>query len=139
MRNTNIFRWVFSEELPSAQQSGHSVYHPSDNATKMSGYSWSISYGDGSNARGDVYRDTVSIGGITARSQAVEAAQHISRQFLQDQNNDGLLGLAFSSINTGKSDDICHRTLSNTIQCLPEPRPPGSILSSPSSTLPCLR
>ncbi|KAL3491726.1 aspartic protease pep1 [Aspergillus germanicus] len=92
--------WVFSEELPSAQQSGHSVYHPSDNATKLSGYSWSISYGDGSNARGDVYRDAVTIGGITAQTQAVEAAQHISRQFLQDQNNDGLLGLAFSTINT---------------------------------------
>ncbi|KAL3459066.1 aspartic peptidase domain-containing protein [Aspergillus heterothallicus] len=92
--------WVFSEELPSAQQSGHSVYRPSGNATKMSGYSWQISYGDGSNAGGDVYRDTVTIGGIAARSQAVEAAQHISQQFLQDQNNDGLLGLAFSSINT---------------------------------------
>ncbi|KAL4868083.1 aspartic protease pep1 [Aspergillus spectabilis] len=92
--------WVFSEELPSAQQSGHSVYHPSDNATKLSGYSWRISYGDGSSASGDVYRDTVTVGGVTAHGQAVEAAQRISQQFLQDQNNDGLLGLAFSSINT---------------------------------------
>ncbi|KAI9375273.1 aspartic protease pep1 [Aspergillus egyptiacus] len=92
--------WVFSDELPSAQQVGHSVYSPSNNASKMSGYTWEISYGDGSSAGGDVYRDTVTLGNIAAPAQAVEAAQHISQQFIQDQNNDGLLGLAFSSINT---------------------------------------
>ncbi|KAL4816890.1 aspartic protease pep1 [Aspergillus spinulosporus] len=92
--------WVFSDELPSSQTTGHSLYKPSDNATRMSGYSWQISYGDGSSAGGDVYRDTVTVGGVTAQGQAVEAASHISEQFTQDQNNDGLLGLAFSSINT---------------------------------------
>ncbi|KAL4887333.1 aspartic protease pep1 [Aspergillus karnatakaensis] len=92
--------WVFSEELPSSQQRGHSVYHASVNATRLPGYSWRISYGDGSSASGDVYRDNVTVGGVTAQGQAVEAAQRISQQFLQDQNNDGLLGLAFSAINT---------------------------------------
>ncbi|KAL4953977.1 aspartic protease pep1 [Aspergillus filifer] len=92
--------WVFSDELPSAQQEGHSLYNPSSSATKLSGYSWEISYGDGSSAGGDVWTDTVSVGGVTAQRQAVEAAQHISDQFTQDQNNDGLLGLGFSSINT---------------------------------------
>lgn len=37
---------------------------------------------------------------MTATSQAVEAAKTISEEFLEDTNNDGLLGLAFSSINT---------------------------------------
>ncbi|KAI2789397.1 Penicillopepsin-1 [Penicillium oxalicum] len=92
--------WVFSTELPSSQRAGHSVYNPSTSGTKLSGYTWSISYGDGSNARGDVYRDTVTVGGVKATGQAVEAAQSISAQFQQDVNNDGLLGLAFSSINT---------------------------------------
>ncbi|KAL4901637.1 aspartic protease pep1 [Aspergillus multicolor] len=92
--------WVFSDELPASQTAGHSLYKPSDNATRMSGYSWEISYGDGSSAGGEVYRDTVTVGGVTARGQAVEAASHISEQFIEDQNNDGLLGLAFSSINT---------------------------------------
>ncbi|KAJ5719275.1 hypothetical protein N7493_007730 [Penicillium malachiteum] len=93
--------WVFSSELPSSEQSGHALYKPS-NGTKLSGYTWSISYGDGSSASGDVYKDTVSVGTVKATGQAVEAASKISAQFTQDQNNDGLLGLAFSSINTVK-------------------------------------
>lgn len=39
-------------------------------------------------------------GPVTATSQAVEAATSISTQFVQDDNNDGLVGLAFSNINT---------------------------------------
>jgi aspergillopepsin I len=93
--------WVFSQELPSSEQSGHSVYKP-NNGTKIPGASWSISYGDGSSASGDVYKDTVSVGSVKATGQAVEAASKISAQFTKDQNNDGLLGLAFSSINTVK-------------------------------------
>ncbi|KAL4920543.1 aspartic protease pep1 [Aspergillus aurantiobrunneus] len=92
--------WVFSNKLPTAQQEGHSVYKPSESATQMPGYSWKISYGDGSSASGDVYKDTVTVGGVTAQGQAVEAARQISDEFVQDRNNDGLLGLAFSSINT---------------------------------------
>jgi len=103
MNLTSAFRWVFSDELSSSESSGHSVYKPSSNATKMSGYSWSISYGDGSSASGDVYKDTVTVGGVTANSQAVEAASRVSSEFTQDKNSDGLLGLAFSSINTGRS------------------------------------
>lgn len=95
-------RWVFSTELPQQQSAGHDIYKPSSNATKLQGYTWSISYGDGSSASGDVYTDTVSVGNVVAHNQAVEAAKRISRQFTQDQDNDGLLGLAFSSINTGK-------------------------------------
>lgn len=68
----------------------------------MPGYTWSISYGDSSSASGDVYKDTVIVGGVKATGQAVESAQQISEQFVQDRQNDGLLGLAFSSINTVK-------------------------------------
>jgi aspergillopepsin I len=47
-----------------------------------------------------VYADKVVVGPVTATSQAVEAATQVSAQFTQDVDNDGLLGLAFSSINT---------------------------------------
>jgi aspergillopepsin I len=91
--------WVFSSELPASKSAGHAVYKP-DTSKKMSGASWSISYGDGSSASGDVYKDTVTVGGVAVDGQAVEAAKTISAQFASDKKNDGLLGLAFSSINT---------------------------------------
>jgi len=47
-----------------------------------------------------VYADKVVVGGVTATSQAVEAATSVSSSFLTDKDDDGLLGLAFSSINT---------------------------------------
>lgn len=107
--------WVFSSELPASQRTEHSVYKPGENGTKMEGSSWKISYGDGSAASGNVYKDTVSIGGVTAYDQAIEAAQQVSQQFTKDVNSDGLLGLAFSHINTGKSLLFCPLFLSRRI------------------------
>ncbi|MCJ1311672.1 Type I transmembrane sorting receptor [Agyrium rufum] len=94
--------WVFSSELSASNQAGHSIYNPSKSSTSsvLSGATWDISYGDGSGASGNVYKDTVSVGASTFPSQAVEAAKTISSQFVQDTDNDGLLGLAFDSINT---------------------------------------
>lgn len=76
------------------------MYNPADSGTKKDGYTWNITYGDGSGAAGVVYADKVVVGGVTATSQAVEAATSVSSEFTQDTKNDGLLGLAFSSINT---------------------------------------
>ncbi|KAL8692139.1 MAG: hypothetical protein Q9218_002781 [Villophora microphyllina] len=96
--------WCFSSELPATESNGHSVYNPALSSTShlLSGYTWSISYGDGSGASGNVYTDTVKVGPTTVTGQAVELAQQISAQFQQDIDNDGLLGLAFDSINTVK-------------------------------------
>ena len=91
--------WVFSTLTPSSESAGHTLYNPST-GTKKSGYSWKITYGDNSGAAGVVYGDKVVVGGVTATSQAVEAATSVSAQFVQDTASDGLLGLAFSSINT---------------------------------------
>ncbi|KAJ5029158.1 aspartic peptidase domain-containing protein [Bipolaris maydis] len=90
--------WVFSSLQPKSQISGRSYYtvNPSN---VLSGYTWKISYGDGSGASGKVYADKVTVGPITATSQAVEAATSVSASFTQDTTTDGLLGLAMSSIN----------------------------------------
>ena len=95
---------VWSTELPAStltQSDGHTVFDPSKSSTFKSSQfsSWHIAYGDGSSASGDVGTDNIDIGGITVTDQSVELAKHLSDSFVQIAG-DGLLGLAFSSINT---------------------------------------
>ncbi|KAK4236962.1 aspartic peptidase domain-containing protein [Achaetomium macrosporum] len=94
--------WVFSTETASREVAGQKLYNPSSSssAKKMSGATWKISYGDGSSSSGDVFTDVVSIGGLTVNSQAVESAKQVSSEFTQDTASSGLLGLAFSTLNT---------------------------------------
>ncbi|KAL9001071.1 MAG: hypothetical protein Q9188_005538 [Gyalolechia gomerana] len=94
--------WVFSSELSASQSNGHDIYNPSlsNSSKEIPGATWSITYGDGSNSKGIVYTDTVTVGQTSFTGQAVELAQEISEQFQADMNNDGLLGLAFDSLNT---------------------------------------
>lgn len=93
-----LYSWVYSSLQPSSQTQGHATYN-ANAADAAQGETWEIQYGDGSGASGDVYTGTVEIGGVTATSQAIEAATSVSTQFQQDTNNDGLVGLAFSTIN----------------------------------------
>lgn len=97
---------MFSTELPTNEQSGHTLYNPSKSGKLDSGETWSISYGDGSSASGNVYIDKVVVGGTTVTSQAVEAAETISAEFQSDAASDGLLGLAFDSINTASPNQV---------------------------------
>ncbi|KAI0539619.1 eukaryotic aspartyl protease [Xylaria digitata] len=94
--------WVFSTETPSNQVGGQTVYNiqQSSTAKLLTGELWDISYGDGSSSGGNVYLDTVSIGGITVENQAVESATNVSLAFTQRPDTDGLVGLAFSTLNT---------------------------------------
>lgn len=97
--------WVWSTDLPKATQTSgaksHTIYNPSESSTykAVSGSTWKISYGDGSSASGVVGTDNVTIGGLTIKNQDVELAKTLSTAFQQD-SSDGLLGLAFGTINT---------------------------------------
>ncbi|KAL8292177.1 hypothetical protein RQP46_001643 [Phenoliferia psychrophenolica] len=94
--------WVWSSELKHVGSSGHNIYNASKSSTskKQHDLTWSISYGDGSMASGDVYKDMITLGSIKVPGQAVELASKLSSSFQQDIGSDGLLGLAFPSINT---------------------------------------
>jgi hypothetical protein len=98
------YSWVFSTALSQQTIGQHSAFDPSKSKSfqTMQGASWSISYGDGSGAAGMVGMDVVNIGGATATRQAVELATAVSQSFAKDANNDGLVGLAFSNLNTVK-------------------------------------
>ncbi|KAF8577518.1 acid protease [Ramaria rubella] len=99
--------WVWSSELRSSV-AGHTIYNPSASSTakQVSGASWNISYGDGSSASGNVYTDTIKIGSLTIPTQAVELAEQLSSSFLQEGGSDGLLGLAWPSINTVQPNSV---------------------------------
>lgn len=98
--------WVWSTSLDSStqtqgRQAGHVIFDPTKSSTwkASSGETWQIQYGDSSSASGSVGTDVVNVGGLKIQNQAVEIATQISDQFVQTAG-DGLLGLAWGSINT---------------------------------------
>lgn len=114
--------WVFSSLTSSSEIDGQDSYNPDDSSTAelLSGYTWDISYGDGSSSSGVVYTDTVSIGGVTVSSQAVEAAETVSTSFTSETAIDGLLGLGFDRLNT-VSPTSQSTFWSNALDSLDEP------------------
>lgn len=94
--------WVFNTQLPSDATAGHELYDPNKSKTfkMIRGANFSIQYGDGSGASGNVGTDIVDIGGVVVPEQAIEMATAVSPSFVDDIPSNGLLGLAFSKLNT---------------------------------------
>ncbi|KZT58433.1 acid protease [Calocera cornea HHB12733] len=93
--------WVWGPTI-TTNASSHTIYSPTKSSTAKAskGLTWNISYGDGSSASGDVYTDVVTLGAIAIPNQAVEIAEKLSSAFTSGDGSDGLLGLAFPTINT---------------------------------------
>ncbi|KAK6512999.1 hypothetical protein TWF506_009161 [Arthrobotrys conoides] len=102
--------WIWSTNLPKKTIQGHptkAVYDPTQSSsfTNKSGATWDISYGDGSTASGTVGTDILTLGGLNIEAQAIELANHLSQSFIEGEGS-GLLGLAFSSINTCRPEPV---------------------------------
>lgn len=94
--------WVFNTLLPAESTPGHDLFDPTSSSTfrLLPGTTFSIKYGDDSGASGVVGRDAVTVGGVQVPDQAVELATNVSGSFIEDMNSAGILGLAFSKLNT---------------------------------------
>ncbi|KAF1986230.1 aspartic proteinase precursor [Aulographum hederae CBS 113979] len=102
--------WVWSTKLPedvqSKGKSAHVIFDPSKSSSfKQMDSTWKIQYGDQSSASGSVGTDNIDLGGLVVESQGIELADTLSAQF-QEGTGDGLLGLAFGSINTVQPDPV---------------------------------
>ena len=96
--------WVFNTNLPSSSQKGHTIYDPTKSTTFSNslpqGSHFNISYGDGSSASGPVGVDQMDIGGATVAAQAIGLPNVVAQSFVTDSSSNGLVGLAFSKLNT---------------------------------------
>lgn len=92
---------MFSTATEKSQVAGQKLYSPENSTTAslLLGHTWSITYGDGSYSRGNVFHERVSIAGIAADAQAVEVATSVSYSFTSDAASSGLVGLGFESLN----------------------------------------
>jgi hypothetical protein len=96
---------VVSTKLSKRIQRGHNVFDPSSSSSfnELTDKSWETVYQDRSRASGDCGSDNLTIGGLTIENQTVQLASELSYQFAQG-TGDGLLGLAFPSISTVKTN-----------------------------------
>ncbi|GAA5892131.1 hypothetical protein JCM8208_001443 [Rhodotorula glutinis] len=99
--------WVPSASCTSAPCAPHQKYSPSSSSTSkfVAKGGLMISYGDGSTTSGDVYTDTVTIGGLTATNQKMGAATTLSSSWADDPE-DGLMGMAYQSLSSLNSPPV---------------------------------
>jgi len=98
----NFCSWVFNTGLPANAQQGHTVFDPAKSSTfkLLEGETFNISYGDSSSASGPVGTDVFDVGGSTVEVQAIGLPDEVSESFITDSASNGLVGLAFTKLNT---------------------------------------
>lgn len=91
-------------DLPTLDGDSRTVYDPTQSKTFKSlpfpSNYFEDAYGDGSYNFGYVGIDTVSIGGVSVTDQYFGLPTEVSSEFEEDTGSDGLVGLAFDSINS---------------------------------------
>lgn len=94
--------WVPSSSCDTSACANHNKYNPAESSSsKLQSGSLDIEYGDGSSTKGKIYTDTVTVGGVTAKNQAIGVATELSNSFADDPQ-DGIMGMGYESISTLK-------------------------------------
>ncbi|KAK3320538.1 aspartic peptidase domain-containing protein [Cercophora scortea] len=90
--------WVYSTETEPSDVGSRAIYHPGNSVTaeKINSSTWHIEYGDGSAAYGNVWRDTITIAGVSIFNATIETAVEVSRSIVDDPYMCGVFGLGFS-------------------------------------------
>lgn len=94
--------WAFSSYLPNISSNGHTTYKPHKSLSfrNLTNEYFAIAYGDGASAYGLVGTDTISLGAARIPRQAFGLATNVTAEFIQATGTDGLLGLAFPTLNS---------------------------------------
>jgi len=101
-----------------ASCSGHTLYNPSASSTaKDLSKTFSVSYGDNSNATGKLFTDVVRIAGLTASKPTLGAATSLSG-FTTFQA-DGIMGMAFQSISDFNAPPVFQTLISEGVLTSP--------------------
>jgi hypothetical protein len=88
--------WVFTTECSSCKSKSN-LFNPSLSSSYVaSSTSFSITYGDGSQARGHTGTDVISIGGAAIR-QGIDITTSVSSNLLAS-TLDGIMGLGFQAL-----------------------------------------
>ncbi|EEA25071.1 hypothetical protein TMatcc_006713 [Talaromyces marneffei ATCC 18224] len=91
--------WAYTPQTPSV--GSHATYNP-QTGRLMPGYDWFSTTGDQTTLRGRVFQDLVKIGHLSYPNQAIQVVDIItprSAMYNPNQPQDGIFGLAFSSMN----------------------------------------
>ncbi|TQW01217.1 endothiapepsin precursor [Cordyceps javanica] len=100
--------WLFGADVDGKTDPAQAKWNHTSSSTAqlVQDGKWSIHYGDGSGARGTIYKDTVSIAGASVSNQGVEYATAVDTQYSGDDilgaPVSGIVGFGFDSINTAK-------------------------------------
>lgn len=87
---------------------GHKIFDTAASNTAIDQY-WDVqlAYGDGSTIEGNVFKDTVTLAGLTVTNQDVVVASYYSEGFkLFNFSPDGLMGMAFQSLAETKGNPV---------------------------------
>lgn len=98
--------WLFGTEVSGSVDPGQARWNhtASSTAKLVKDGKWNIGYADGSGASGTIYKDTISVGGISVKNQGVEYANTVSPMSdggdILGPPTSGIVGFGFDSINS---------------------------------------